>query len=360
MAISILHIAPQNTAGLPYEIVKLERKFGFDSKLITMWKHPYGFKEDECLELPAVAGPIITRMQKLLRTTPQSPNKRRTNPEKIPPEWNGHRFPSRQLFAARDFIWEKKMRKLGFPERLYDYDIIVLDSGIPLLRSCKWISQWTNKKSKLSTFYYGTDLRWHGVLPQIANLTKAVFVFEFDHIALYPKASWLPYPFDTINFHSAKPKNNSPIRIGHAALRRSSKGTDIIIDVLKKLQHTYNIEPVLIERVEHQKALRLKASCDIFIDQLGELGYGISGLESLAMGIPTVVELLQDHEKFLGDHPFINANANNLEDKLISLIEDFTYRDTISRASIEWVKKFHNPERTMDIILTKYKELDWI
>ncbi|MCK5832608.1 glycosyltransferase [bacterium] len=359
MSISILHIAPQNFAGVPYSIVKAERKSGFDSCLITMWPHPYGFKEDECLDLPLVAGNFITKIQRALKTTPQTLNLRRKDLNEIPPKWRGDKFPAKQLFALRDKIWEKRLIKAGFPKRLNDYDIVVLDGGIPLLRSGKWILDWVLRGGKLATTYYGSDLRQHGVIPKIDKAASVVFVMEFDHRFIHPRSTWLPFPFDPINLPNAKAPNG-PIRIGHVASHRSAKGTNEIISAINNVARRIHVEPVIIEKKPHAETIALKSSCHIFIDQLGELGYGISGLESVAMGIPTVVELLPDHEKFLGSHPFAVANKKTLPDVLVKLALNKNLRmDMISRGKI-WLDEFHNPIKTTNIIIEKYNELGWI
>ncbi|HHS50588.1 MAG TPA: hypothetical protein ENN07_05680 [candidate division Zixibacteria bacterium] len=359
MSLSILHIAPQNTAGVPFEIVRGERARGIDSHLITMWHHPYGFPNGECLNLPFAAGGIVSKFQRLLKTTPKTVNRRRSDGGALPPIWRGDRFPAKQLFAMRDVLWESKLRKLGFPERLNDYGIIVLDGGIPLLRSGKWILNWASRGGKLATTYYGSDLRQHGVLPQIDEAAGAVFVMEFDHKSLHPRATWLPFPFDASNIQPANPPE-SAIRIGHVASVRSAKGTDIIIDAIRRAGEAVECEPVIIEKRPHKETLALKSTCHIFIDQLGELGYGISGLESLAMGIPTVVELLPDHEKFLGDHPFAVANADNLADVLVELARNSDRRAEMAERGRIWLDEFHNPNRTIDTIFERYTELGWL
>jgi len=357
--LSILHIAPQNTAGVPFEVVKEERRRGINSRLITMWRHPYGFEEDECLELPLVAGGFVKLMQRVFGTTPKTVSTRKTDLADLPPKWRGDRFPVEELFSLRDFFWEKKLRKAGFPARFDDYDIIMLDGGMPLLRAKLWELDWVKKGGKLAVTYYGSDLRQRGVIPEIDNAAGAVFVFEFDHRFLHPRAKWLPFPFSANDLPKANPTNGK-IRIGHVATNRSAKGTNFIIETLNELAKKRDIEPVIIKRVPHDETLKLKASCHIFIDQLSELGYGISGLESLAMGIPTVVELWKDHEEFIGENPFIVANKNNLFNVLDKLIADKELRETLSQRGPEWVARFHNPARTLDIIMKEYNNIGWI
>ena len=331
-----------------------------NSWLATMWKHPYGFGEDECLNLPLVAGGLTRFLQRALGTTPCTLNIRRRDTDELPPKWRGDRFPANIFFAVRDALWEPKLRKAGFPERLYDYDIVVLDGGIPLLRSGKWILEFVNKGGKLSTTYYGSDLRQHGVLPRIDSAAGAVFVMEFDHTLIHPRAVWLPFPFNMTGLPNANPTEDGIIRIGHAANSRSAKGSERILEAIAQVAQKYPVEAVMIERIPHEKALQIKAECHIFIDQLGELGYGISGLEALAMGIPTVVELLPDHEAFIGNHPFVVANSENLPEVLESLIKDKEMRRELSKKGPQWVKEFHNPKRAVAKILEKYNELGWL
>lgn len=359
MKTSILHIAPRNTAGVPWTIVREERRRGLDSWLLTYRPHRFGFSQDETLNLPFVDDPFTATLQRTLTTTPKKFNVRREY-EELPPKWHGNNFPASALFGVRDRIWKSRMKKAGFPERLKDYDIIVLDGGLPLLRSGKWISAWAKATGKLATTYYGTDLRQHGVIEEIDKLSEAVFVLEFDHIALHPRATWLPFPFDAESMPEAEPPHSGPIRIGHVATTRSTKSSDAIITSIDEVSKSFAVKPVIIENVSHEEALRLKSTCHIFIDQLGELGYGISGLESLAMGIPTVVELLPDHENFLGDHPFIKANESSLAYILRELILDEPRRLRVAEEGKIWVRSFHDPARTVDIIHDKYRELKWL
>jgi len=357
---SILHIAPQNIAGVPWRIVKEERRRGFDSWLITMSRHPYGFGEDECLELPFAADGLARLFQKSLSTTPEKINARRGDVSEKPPIWKGSKFPANKLFDMRDRLWKPKLYKAGFPCRLLDYNIIVLDGGLPLLRSGKWLLPWAKATHRLATTYYGTDLRQHGVIREIDAAAGMVFAMEFDHLALHPRATWLPFPFDTLEISPANPPDSPPVRIGHAVVTRSSKGSDAILAAIAEVAKDHDIEPVLIERLPYKEALELKSTCHIFIDQLGELGYGLSGLESLAMGIPTVVELLPDHEEFIGKHPFVIANSDTLADVLRGLIDDEPRRRELTQIGPKWVAEFHSPARTVDIIHEKYHDLGWL
>ena len=359
MAESILHIAPQNIAGVPGEMVREERRRGFDSTLVTFSPHPYGFDSGECLDLPLASGRKAAFVQKLFGTSPETVNRRRRGDFRKPPAWEGGRFPARYLFALRDRIWEPRFRAAGFPERLREADIVVLDGGLPLLRSGKWIRDFAERGGRLAITYYGTDLRHHGVIWEIDDAAGAVFLMEFDHTLLHPRGTWLPFPFDARDYERANPPEGA-VRIGHAAAKRNAKGTNRIIEAIREVGESRDVEAVIMERMPHEEVLELKSTCHIFVDQLGELGYGISGLESLAMGIPTVVELLPDHDGFLGDHPFVNANADNLARVLRELVDNPELRTETGEKGYRWVREFHSPRRCIDRAHGVYRELGWI
>jgi hypothetical protein len=169
------------------------------------------------------------------------------------------------------------------------------------------------------------------------------FTFEFDHTLLDNSLPFLFAPFQLPEGIEHLHNNNDTIRIGHAPTKRKVKGTDIILAALSLLKERYPIEIVLIENLRYTEALKLKSSCDIFIDSLGEIGYGINSLESLTMGIPTAVEILPDLEEVLGEHPFINISASTMNETLIPYIENKHLRAEIGDRSKNWVKQNHNP-----------------
>ena len=61
---SILHIAPENTAGVPYNVMEMQRRFGFTSRLLTFYKIPFDFPEDICLNLTLPRGKLAMGWRK--------------------------------------------------------------------------------------------------------------------------------------------------------------------------------------------------------------------------------------------------------------------------------------------------------
>jgi glycosyltransferase involved in cell wall biosynthesis len=165
---------------------------------------------------------------------------------------------------------------------------------------------------------------------------------EYDHLQLHPDLHHVFFPFDASPFPSHEHHSGGEVRIGHAPTNRAAKGSDVIISVIRSLASEYQIRVVLIENLPYAGAIELKASCDIFVDQIGDLGYGINSLEALAMGIPTCSCLAPGFERAYPDHPFIVVDAENLRSHIVRLIENPGLRARLGAAGREWVIKVHS------------------
>jgi hypothetical protein len=167
---------------------------------------------------------------------------------------------------------------------------------------------------------------------------------EYDHLKLHPSIHHVFFPFDARKFQvqPVREKRDGGLVIGHAPTNRAAKGSDIIIEVVNRLVSEIGGRLLLIEGMSHQDALKAKAECDIFIDQIGDLGYGINSLESLAMGIPTCTCLVEGFAQQHPDHPFIEVTAENLFERLRELCLNFELRRRFAERSREWVERLHD------------------
>jgi hypothetical protein len=340
----ILHFAIENYARVPANLVKAERELGHESYLMTLYRTFQRFDdEDYCLDLPFVATSSINHLRKLLspRTTDVT-NLRREEAQGVP-TWKPTSAFVGKLFALRDFVWERRVRSTLKSIGIESFDVISLDGGAGFLRNGKIVRELKDKGIKIVTCYCGSDLRTRGIIPTIEEIADCRFTFEFDHTLLYPDLKFLYFPFVLGQYDPPQPTPKKPIRIGHAPTNRVAKGTAEILESLDELAKSYPIEVVLIENLPHKQALSLKAGCDIFVDTVGELGYGVNSLEALAMGIPSAVEILGDFEKVLGDHPFIKVSRDTIVDNLKPYIESEELRKKSSEKGRAWVQARHDP-----------------
>jgi len=139
--------------------------------------------------------------------------------------------------------------------------------------------------------YTGSDLRTRGVIPEIDAIADLNISVEYDHLQFHPRIWHVPFPLEIDKFQFRYEQPAGLLHIGHAPTNRKAKGSDIIIPCIQSLEKKYPVKLVLIENLSYQEALKRKRSCHIFIDQIGNLGYGMNAIEALAMGIPTCTSL---------------------------------------------------------------------
>ncbi|OQX94953.1 hypothetical protein B6I21_07975 [candidate division KSB1 bacterium 4572_119] len=343
----ILHIAPFNVAGVPITLVKAERELGHDSRLITLGKTRQAYEEDICLNLPFLNFMGLKSFKRLIggKKRVYVSNKTPSRNE-FPLQWTPNK--AEKIFILfRESIWQKKVNRMFEEINIDQFDVIQLDGGVGFYRNGRDILEFKRRGKKIICCYTGSDLRVRGIIPQIDAISDLNVTVEFDHLQLHPNISHVCFPFEMSKFRANSPPDDKIIYIGHAPTNRAAKGSDFIIPVVKKLEREYPVKLRLIENLPYEEALKRKSLCHIFIDQIGDLGYGINGLESLAMGIPTCSCLAAGFDEEYPDNPFIVIDKNNLESRLIHLIQDRGLRMKKGLEGREWVRKYHDPVKVV-------------
>ncbi len=340
----ILHIAPANTSGVPGQLVLSERRLGYESRLVTLFADPRNYFQDICLDLPFIDF-SPTRWIKQLVSNPQK--LRVVNvmpkPESIPVVWRPHTRAEEMLVDLRDALWRPKVERAIRTHGLDRYNVYQLDGGLDFYRNASFITEMKRRGKKVICCYTGSDLRTRGVIPAVDAVSDLNVTVEFDHLRLHPRIHYVGFPFDAGRFSLHEHhENDRPVRIGHAPTNRAAKGSDVIIPILNELAQSHGVEMVLIEGLPYEQALALKQSCDVFVDQIGELGYGINSLEALAMGIPVCSCLAEGFAERYPDHPFVDVQAHNLKAELINLIEHPEIRKRKGEEGRRWVEAFHD------------------
>jgi len=318
---------------------------GYHSRLVTLYKDKRKYFEDICLNLPFIdfAG---TKWVKKIVSNPDkiTVDNVLKQPESIPIIWDPHSFAEKVLVHFRDFLWKFKVETAIRNYKLDEYDVYQLDGGLDFYRDSRFIERIKAEGKKVICCYTGSDLRTRGVIRKIDQLSEVNFTVEFDHLKLHPDIHHVFFPFEVGRFQCIT-QNNKKIRIGHAPTSRKAKGSDIIIPIMRELTREYNVEAVVIQNLPYSLAIETKQSCDIFIDQIGDLGYGINSLEALAMGIPCCSCLAPGFAEEYPDHPFVQVNKNNLKAELLRLIQDSELRKELGFKGRDWVEKYHDSKK---------------
>ena len=140
---------------------------------------------------------------------------------------------------------------------------------------------------------------------------------------------------------------------------------DLIISVIDKLKTERQIKFHLLENVPRDEVLKLKSRSDICIDQvggtMGGTGYGKAGLETLAMGIPTITNMTEEYSNWLPGNPFVVANnAEELYKKIIELADSKNLRSELGEKGKQWAKKYHGYESVDGTLKELYRKYNII
>jgi len=209
--------------------------------------------------------------------------------------------------------------------------------------------------------YLGSDLRSRGVMAGLDQVSDCNFTVEFDHLKLHPDIRYLFFPFDP-DIYTPRSDDNSRLRLFHSATNRAYKGSDHIIETGRRLEAAFDIEFVFMENTSHRQLIEAKRESDIVIDQItniGGVGYGVSTLEALAMGLVVCTRLTPEYEGFIPDHPFIHVTPETLYDKLAELIDDRDRRCQLSLEGRNWVEAHHDARKVVAGMHDLYRERGW-
>ncbi|MBI4551167.1 MAG: glycosyltransferase, partial [Candidatus Latescibacteria bacterium] len=357
---------PFNTAGVPIAFVKAERALGIDSRLVTFGRNRYGFEEDLCLDLPWLDGRLFcaardrlsSASQRALTGVKREPGEK----AKCPLVWApGNRLEA-ALITIRERLWRRRIHAALESLDFFNHDLYQLDGGLDFFRTGEHVQALHARGKKIVCCYLGSDLRTRGVIPAVDAVSHLNFTVEFDHLRLHPRITYLFFPFDPGRYR-VRDGENPRLRVFHSATNRRYKGSDWIIAVGKRLEHEHGIEFVFVERKPHAEVIALKQTSDIVIDQItnaGGVGYGMSSLEALSMGIPVCTNLPPDHEAFIPDHPFVNVNAETLYGRLVDLIRSPRLRHAHGQHGRQWVEQYHDARNVVRRMQAMYQERGWL
>jgi glycosyltransferase involved in cell wall biosynthesis len=354
--LKILHIAPLNFAGVPYDFYKMHNTCGDRSRIVTLHQNERVFPEDICLDLPL---PNQTLAKILRRKKIQSLEEKERD--------TAHYFEFRNLFEKSyyrvyDFLIQPKIERAISDFSFNDFDIIHYDGGLDFYRDSRQALKWKKQGKRIICCYYGSDLRIRGLIRELDDISDLNLTSEYDHLALKKDLKYLFYPYDASELPNKKDRTGDAVKIIHSPTNRKYKGTDLIISVIDKVKKERKIEFLLIENMDRKKLLEIKSGCDISIDQvggtMGGTGYGKAGLETLALGIPTITNMTKVYADWLPENPFVVANnADELYNSLIDLIDDEKLRIEKGKNGIEWVKKYHSFKSVNDNLIKLYREM---
>jgi hypothetical protein len=181
------------------------------------------------------------------------------------------------------------------------------------------------------------------------------------------RARFLPYTVTQWNTLETLPERNmnGHLTIAHAPTNRGTKGSQIILDVLSRLQKEYagRITVLVVENTSHARAVELYQQADLVIDQIMIGWYGGFAVEAMKMGIPVVAYISPDDLRFLPPEmaedckkAIVNANPLNLYDVIQGIAENPSVLTGYRQAALDYVHRWHNPRYVAGITKAAYEE----
>lgn len=141
--------------------------------------------------------------------------------------------------------------------------------------------------------------------------------------------------------------------VSHAPNHRGVKGTEYILEAIKDLRKEgFNIGFLMLEGVSNDTVKEnFSQKVDIVVEALVLQGYGMTGLEAMASGLPVVTNLTNEiYTKVFRDYSFLNecpavaANTENIKNSLRTLVENPSLRAALGKAGREYAVKYHSTE----------------
>lgn len=353
----ILYLAPEHVSGTLSLFKREHERRGDTCRFITFWHSRWDFPDDICLNLHGMPKHGWVRgLRKLVAHDPHAIPSRVV--EDRLPHWAPNPV-ARALHALRD---ERNWRKINAAicqHQLFAFDVLHLDGGADFTRDARFARTFKSLGKPIIAYYHGSDLRSRGYIPAVDRITDLRLTPEWDLAAIDQRLCYQYLPLDLSRFMAKPYAPGTVLRIGHAA-RNPQKGTAHVQRAVAELSRTHRVELVLIQNMTYDQALAAKESCDLFVDQLtneGGWGYGMSGVEALAMGIPVVTNVPVAMSPLIGDHPFVQADPASISDVLRALVDNPARCADLAARGRAWVDERHEVRRVVETLYAHYQKL---
>lgn len=168
-----------------------------------------------------------------------------------------------------------------------------------------------------------------------------------------------PINFDTIKCIYPDIENNKPVFL-HIPTHQFVKGTVHIKNAFEKLEKEgFEFQFKFLEPNLTQEQVRDEISkCDVYVDELRVGSYGVTAIEALASGKPTMTFIREDIvSQFPSELPLINTNPDTIYDNLKYLILNPEKRVEIGKKSRAYVEKYHYVDVVVEDMIKLYREV---
>ena len=193
-------------------------------------------------------------------------------------------------------------------------------------------------------------------IAKFARYADHIFAVNPDLLWFLPaeKSSFLPYTVANWFEETDRPAlfAREKLRIVHAPTNRECKGSEIILNSLRKIEKAFpdDIEIVLVEGKSHSEALEIYREADLIVDQILVGWYGGLAVEVMRMGKPVAVYIREEDLHFIPpamredlDDAFIRIQPDSIDEVLGRFVSDRKALREKAENAYQYVHKWHDP-----------------
>lgn len=205
--------------------------------------------------------------------------------------------------------------------------------------------------------------------PEVLSGLPLAIIAQY-HVRQWPEARYiLPNVVDINapeNRRDQLPRTGRPV-VSFAPSNWNAKGWDnkgysVVAPILKKMALNRKIFSQIITSQSHEKTMELKRGADIAIDEIITGSYHLSSLEYLSLGVPCFANIDEQTAKVVRlltgctDLPWIQANKDDFERKLVHLVESESWRE-LGDFSRQWMEQYWAPGILAKNYVEMYEDL---
>lgn len=335
----VLH-APIQISGQLWEYADGLRRVGVEAKALTFSPHPFGYRDDICLNL-SMSNDAYYLMGQMIKNF----------------------IDVVDIFNVFHFHFGESLMPQNF-------DLPALKEIDKKMVMNFWGSDVRLKDlAKLKNPFYTDEIHLGNDQEKII---KMKLISRYIDVAVVADHELYEYvsPFfnrteiirQAMDLEELKPcypdnEKKKPI-IAHAPNRMNVKGTKYVENAIKSLASKYDFQYLRLSGSRHENTIKLLSQADIVIDQLLLGSYGILSIESMALGKPVITYIREDLiEKYPKNLPIVVANIDNIVEVLEKLLKDGNLRNEIGHKSRKYVEQYHDKTKIAEDLVKLYETL---
>lgn len=207
------------------------------------------------------------------------------------------------------------------------------------------------------------DARTHAYLSAISKRIRfAATDYEMlPHVERYfEKCFVFRQPVDTDEIAFNPPVDRPPVFL-HIPTHPWAKGTDHILAAVERLRaEGLSFEFRTKRQLTQAELYREIADCDVYVDELRCGSHGVTAVETMAAGKPTLTYIRPDLvSAYPADMPLVNANPDTVYEQMREMICNPALRRQLSFDSRAYAEKYHDIRVVTQDLLTIYREIGW-